>query len=49
MEKTESKPSYDIGEEIILLLKEINARLDNIIKKQNEKKLQTALMDGNRT
>jgi len=48
MNKQEIQSSQDIGEEIILLLKEINFRLDNIIKNKNEKKLEGSFLDRNR-
>ncbi|MFA5856898.1 MAG: hypothetical protein WC867_06045 [Candidatus Pacearchaeota archaeon] len=44
----ESKITFDIGEEIILKLKELNRLLERVVKdKQNEEKLQSQSVNGN--
>jgi hypothetical protein len=48
MENNKLNISSDIGQEIILLLQEINSKMENLIKKQNEKKLQSPFLDRNR-
>ena len=45
----ENKLSPDVGEEIILRLKEIIERLNKILAMKNEKELTNSLVLGNRT